>query len=197
MPAAKQGSGSTSHRLFYSDESGNECRCAARLRWGEWVWPRAAPCQSTASRCVAEMSSRTDGPEQITNNAERYKIAETHCWRWLIRQTEIWGTTTAKKKKKKGGEEGGRARWDTEGSEQEHQVQDTKICFLLCTEKLLLRMKSITFLLIHTSCRGGGRRLDRGKPSAGGKVNRLSLLYSSHFIHLVGLIKCQVEFLDI
>lgn len=52
--------------------------------------------------------------------------------------------------------------------------------------------------LIHTSNKGGEEeKLDRRKASAGGKVNGLSLLYWSHFIHLVGLIKCQVEFLDI
>lgn len=50
----------------------------------------------------------------------------------------------------------------------------------------------------------GRRRGERGKKkwteekqSAGGRVNRLSLLYRGHFIHLVGLIKCQEGFLDI
>lgn len=53
--------------------------------------------------------------------------------------------------------------------------------------------------LTHTSRRGGEAEKIRTeeKASAGGKVKRHSLLYSGHFIHLVGLIKCHVELLDI
>lgn len=47
------------------------------------------PPQFTMSRWAAEMSSRMDGPEQITNNMQHSKTAETHGWRWLILQTEI------------------------------------------------------------------------------------------------------------
>lgn len=47
------------------------------------------PPQFTVSRWAAEMSSRTDGPEQITNNMPHSETAETHGWRRLILQTEI------------------------------------------------------------------------------------------------------------
>lgn len=143
----QQGSGSTPRRLLHPNKSGNERGCAAHLRWRKWVWPRAAksgvdPPEFTTSRWAAEMSSRTDGPEQITNNTQRSKTAETHCWRWLILQKEIWGRTTEKRVWEEGGVGGGGA----ERVEQEHQVQDTKYMFpSLCTEKPLFRVKSITF----------------------------------------------------
>lgn len=61
-----------------------------------------------------------------------------------------------------------------------------------------LQEKIHQVFLILPSCRGAEEeKLDRRTATAGGKVNRLSLLYPSHSIHLVGLIKCQVEFLDI
>lgn len=65
----------------------------------------------------------------------------------------------------------------------------------ICSENLRFSVKSIMFsehvLLLLLLL------LDRRKALAGGKVNRHSLLYSGHFIHLVGLIKRQMLFLDI
>lgn len=197
-PAAKQGSGSTPHRLRYPDKSGNE----RAYRWGEWVWPRAArsgvdPPQFTASRWAAEMSSRTDGPEQITNNTQRSKTAETHCWRWLILQTEIWGRI--KEKRGSGGKrrEGGRA-GTQRGENRSIRYKTQKYMFPSQPWKSLSQWNPSRFPnTFFLERRGRKENLDIRKASAGGKVNRQSLLYSSHFIHLVGLIKCQVEFLDI
>lgn len=161
------------------------------------------PPQFNMSRWAAEMSSRTDGRERITNNSQPYKTAETHCWRWLILQTEIWGRTT----EKKGGwgeaweeEEVGRARWDAEGRRTGASgTRHKTICFLLSTEKLCFsEWNPSLFPNTHFLQRKRRKeKLDRRKASAGGKVSRLCLLYSRRFIHLVGLIKCQVEFLDI
>lgn len=58
-----------------------------KKRKATWIPP--PPPQFTVSRWAAEMSSRTDGPEQITNNMPHSETAETHGWRRLILQTEI------------------------------------------------------------------------------------------------------------
>lgn len=117
------------------------------------------PPRFNMSRWAAEMSSRTDGRERITNNSQPYKTAETHCWRWLILQTEIWGRTT---EKKRGGggrlgrkrREGGRGEMQR-GGEQEHQVQDTKLYVSFSPLKSSVFQNEIHhFFLIHTSCRG-------------------------------------------
>lgn len=158
--------GSTPHRPRYPTSqvmSMRACVYGPQVRGGvgEWVWPRGCeeprgsvrqlrmiPPQFDTSHWAAEMSSRTDGPEQITNNTQRYKTAETHCWRWLILQTEIWGRTTEKKGGGQEDEEGRESR-DTEEEEEEaereHQVRDRNMCFLLGTKNLLFRVKSITF----------------------------------------------------
>ncbi|KAK5849899.1 hypothetical protein PBY51_014196 [Eleginops maclovinus] len=96
-PAAKESSGSTPHRLRYPTSLGNErvrlhaySLSQVRMSVAQGCEERpGSPPQFTTSRWAAEMSNRTDGPEQITNNTQRYKTAETHCWRWLILQTEI------------------------------------------------------------------------------------------------------------
>lgn len=159
--------GSTPHRPSYPTSqvmSMRACVYGPQMRGGvgEWVWPRGCeeprgsvkqlrtiPSQFDTSHWAAEMSSRTDGPEQITNNTQRYKTAETHRWRWLILQTEIWGRTTEKKKGGGQEDEEGRESRDTEEeeeeAEQEHQVRDRNMCFLLGTKNLLFRAKSITF----------------------------------------------------
>lgn len=155
MPAAK--TGFRFHTPPPPLPSGNERGCTARLRWREWVWPRAAksgvdPPQFTTSCWAAEMSSHTDGPEQITNNTQRYKTAETHCWRWLILQTEIWGRTTGKKK---GGvweeEEGGRHRGGRTGASGTRH----KNMFPSLHWKAPFQNKIHHVFLIHTSHRGG------------------------------------------
>lgn len=151
------------------------------------MWPRTGrqPSQFSTSHWAAEMSSCTDGPEQITNNARRYKTAETRCWRRLILQTE----TQRKPKKKNWEEKEGREPIGsgTGASGTRHRN--------ICSENLRFSVKSIMFsehvLLLLLLL------LDRRKALAGGKVNRHSLLYSGHFIHLVGLIKRQMLFLDI
>lgn len=129
-PAATTGFRFPPHRLLHPNKSGNERGCTAHLRWRKWVWPRAAksgvdPPQFTTSRWAAEMSSRTDGPEQITNNTQRSKTAETHCWRWLILQKEIWGRTTEKRVWEEGGVGGREERTGASGTRHKN------ICFLL------------------------------------------------------------------
>lgn len=102
-----------------------------------------------------------------------------------------------KKKRKKRWRGGEKVEGSTGASGRRHG----NICCLLSTKNLLFKVKSITFSLPNTYFflrrRGRSESPDRRKASAGGKVNRHSLLYSGHFIHLVGLIKRQVEFLDI
>lgn len=152
----KQGSGSTPHRLLHPDKSGNERGCTACLGWREWVWPRAAksgvdPPQFTTSRWAAEMSSRTDGPEQITNNTQRYKTAETHCWRWLILQTEIWGRTT----EKKGGLRGRGGRETQRGENRSIRYKTQKYMFPSLHWKAPFQNEIHHVFLIHTSRRGG------------------------------------------
>lgn len=118
---------------------------------GPGLWGAAwLPPQFTTSRWAAEMSSRTDGPEQITNNTQRYKTAETHCWRWLILQTEIWGRTTEQNK----GGRGGRA--DTQREENRSiRYKPQQYMFPSQCWKSPFQNEIHHVFLIHTSCRGG------------------------------------------
>ena len=149
-----------------SGEVKSECGPGAAREW-RWTPPALNP---TASRWAAEMSSRTDGPEQITNNTQRYKTAETHCWRWLILQTEIWGRTTEKKEGGREGEPGRRGR-----EVQEHQVQDTKIYVsfsALWNPPFFFFRTKIHHVCPNTYFFAEGENVDRRKASAGGEVKR-------------------------
>lgn len=125
-------------------------------------WLRMIPPQFTTSHWAAEMSSRTDGPEQITNNTQRYKTAETHCWRWLILQTEIWGRTTEREKRGSGGKggEGARAETQREGN-RSIRYKTQKYMFTSLRWKSPFQNEIHHVFLIHTSCRRGKGKKSR------------------------------------
>lgn len=137
--------------------SGAENECGPRPRKSG-----VDPPQFTTSRCAAEMSSRTDGREQITNNTQHYKTAETHCMRWLILQTEIWGRTTGKKR---GGgfrrkrREGGRGETQR-GENRSIRYKTQNYMFPSLHWKALFQNEIHHVFLIHTSCRGKKNRTE-------------------------------------
>lgn len=194
MPAAKQGWGSTPSQPA---KSGNERTCLC-VRWqptGEGGWMRPGGREEPLDTPVLNSTSHT--------GLQKWRAARTNPSKSQTmqdsRDTQLEMVNPSdrdlryhnrKKRKKKAG----RLR------QGEHQVQDRNMCYLLCTEKTfysepnLSRSPNTYFFLQRRGWRG---KLDGRKASAGGKVNRHSLLYSGRFIHLVGLIKRQVEFLDI
>lgn len=83
----------------------------------------------------------------------------------------------------------------TDRGAQEHQVEHISLSVL---EGSFLQEKIHQVFPILTSAEEQEKeKRERRKASAGGRGKALSLLYPSRSIHLVGLIKCQVEFLDI
>lgn len=140
--------------------------------------PRGTPptsplSQFSTSHWAAEMSSCTDGPSKSqTMQDSGDALLET-----------VNPSDSEEKRKSRGPRGSG-----TAASGTRHRN--------ICSENLLFRVKSI-MLSEHVLLLLEQRAPDRRKALAGGKVNRHSLLYSGHFIHLVGLIKRQMLFLDI
>lgn len=96
-----------------------------------------------------------------------------------------------RKNNRRGGGGGG----GTDRGAQEHQVEHISLSVL---EGSFLQEKIHQVFPILTSVEEQEKeKRERRKASAGGRGKALSLLYPSRSIHLVGLIKCQVEFLDI
>lgn len=99
--------------------------CNLQVRWqrGEWLRPRGGftPHNPPPTLLFRLSSPRHTGLQKWAASRMRlsksqtihgrYKRAETRSWRWLMLQTEIWGTTRKKEREKKWREGG----WESRG----------------------------------------------------------------------------------